>query len=70
MRIDCLLGVPVDSSGTFGERPGPGRMPRPGPAADHGAGFRGMDVTILNPTRDPDGSSARRVVHWLADVLA
>jgi arginase len=33
-------------------------------------GFRGMDVTILNPTKDPDGGSARRVVQILAEVLA
>jgi arginase len=33
-------------------------------------GFRGMDVTILNPTKDPGGRSARQVVQLLADVLA
>jgi arginase len=33
-------------------------------------GFRGMDVTILNPTKDPDGGSARRAVQILAEVLA
>jgi arginase len=34
------------------------------------AGFRGMDVTILNPVKDPDGSCARRTVSWLGQVLA
>jgi arginase len=34
------------------------------------AGFRGMDVTILNPVKDPDGSCARRIVSWLGQVLA
>jgi arginase family enzyme len=29
-----------------------------------------MDVTILNPTKDPDGGSARRAVQILAEVLA
>ncbi len=33
-------------------------------------GFRGMDVTILNPVKDPDGGSARRVVQLLAGALA
>ena len=33
-------------------------------------GFRGMDVTILNPTKDPGGDSARRAVRILAGVLA
>jgi arginase len=33
-------------------------------------GFRGMDVTILNPTKDPDGESARRAVRILAGALA
>lgn len=32
--------------------------------------FRGMDVTILNPTKDPDGSLARRVVQIPARALA
>jgi arginase len=32
-------------------------------------GFRGMDVTILNPTKDPGGLSARRAVELLGDVL-
>ena len=33
-------------------------------------GFRGMDVTILNPTKDRDGTGARQVVDLLGDVLA
>jgi arginase len=33
-------------------------------------GFRGMDVTILNPTRDTGGMSARRAVQLLVGVLA
>jgi len=32
--------------------------------------FRGIDVTILNPTKDPDGESARRAVQILAGALA
>lgn len=35
----------------------------------HHRRFLGMDVTILNPTQDPDGSTARRTVEWLTDVL-
>jgi arginase len=32
-------------------------------------GFRGMDVTVFNPTKDPGGSSAEQVVRLLADLL-
>jgi arginase len=34
------------------------------------AGFLGMDVTIYNPTLDPDGSCAAKIVDFLSDVLA
>lgn len=39
---------------------------RPLLASDH---LVGMDVTILNPTKDPDGTCAKRTVAFLADVL-
>jgi arginase len=32
-------------------------------------GFLGMNVTILNPTKDPETAVARRTVRWLRDVL-
>jgi arginase family enzyme len=31
---------------------------------------RGIDLAIFNPTLDPDGSIARRLVRFLADCLA
>ena len=34
------------------------------------AGFLGMNVTIYNPTLDPDGSCAEKIVDFLRDVLA
>lgn len=33
------------------------------------AGFLGMDVTIYNPTLDPDGACAVKIVEFLSDVL-
>lgn len=33
------------------------------------SGFLGMDVTIYNPTLDPDGSCAAKIVNFLSDVL-
>ncbi len=33
-------------------------------------GFLGLNVTILNPTKDPAGTTAAATVRWLASVLA
>lgn len=38
------------------------------PMVNH-PGFLGMDVTILNPTLDTDGSSAAKTVKFLSDLL-